>query len=121
MADGQKKIIVVDDNDSNLLTCKNILRPYYSVFTVPSAARMFDLIGKISPNLILLDVEMPEMDGYEAAQKLKTEHKEIPFIFLTGNADAESQKKGMELGALDYIHKPFVAEVLLKRLESHLG
>lgn len=121
MPDEKRKIIVVDDNDSNLLICKNMLKPCYSVFTVPSAAKMFDLIEKVTPDLILLDVEMPEMNGYEAAAKLKEKHSSLPFIFLSGNTDTASEKKGMELGALDYFYKPLSADTILERLEKHLN
>lgn len=117
----RQKIIVVDDNDYNLLVSKNILKPYYTVFTVPSAARMFDLIGKVHPDLILLDVEMPEIDGYEAAKKLVKEHSGIPFIFISGNTDEESKKKGLALGAINYFSKPLDADEILTYLEKYFA
>ena len=123
MTKDDKKIIIVDDNDTNLVACKNILKTCYIVYPARSAAKMFDLIEHFVPDLILLDVEMPEMNGYEAAQKLKQNdaHKDIPIIFLTGKSDAESEVNGLKIGALDFIHKPFVSEVLLRRLEIHLA
>jgi len=80
-------------------------------------------VGHVKPDLILLDVEMPEMNGHEAAQKLKGDDnlKAIPFIFLTSRDDEESIKKGFDLGAVDYIPKPIVAPVLLERIEKHLS
>jgi len=122
MAD-KKKIVAVDDNPENLGVLKNTLKEKYTIFPVPSAADMFDLLGHIKPDLILLDVEMPEMNGHEAAIKLKGDDnlKAIPFLFLTSRDDEESIKKGFDLGAVDYIPKPIVAPVLLERIEKHLS
>jgi len=121
MAD-KKRIVAVDDNPENLGVIKNILRGTHIVFPCPSAADMFDLLGHVKPDLILLDVEMPEMDGHEAAKKLKADGdlKAIPVIFLTSRDDKESIMKGLNLGAIDYILKPIVAEVLLERIDKHL-
>ena len=119
----QKKIIVVDDNSANLTACKNILKRYYEVFPVPSAAKMFELLEHIMPDLILLDVDMPEINGYEAAGRLKKDsaYNEIPIIFISGRVDPQSEAFGLNMGAVDYIHKPFVSELLLKRIETHLS
>ena len=119
----QKKIIVVDDNNTNLTACKKILKPFYEVFTVPSTKKMFDLLEHVVPDIILLDVDMPEMNGYEAAAKLKTNdaYKTIPIIFLTGRTDSESELFGLNMGAMDYIHKPIVSELLLRRIEIQLS
>ncbi len=65
----KKKIIVVDDNVENLTVLKDILKEKYEVYTIPSAAKMFDLLEHIMPDLILLDVEMPVMNGYDAREK----------------------------------------------------
>jgi len=121
MAD-KKKIVAVDDNPENLGVLKTTLKDKYTVFPVPSATEMFGLLEHVSPSLILLDVEMPEMNGYEAAQKLKGDDKlkTIPFIFLTSRDDEESIKKGFDLGAVDYIPKPIVIQVLLERIEKHI-
>jgi diguanylate cyclase (GGDEF)-like protein len=75
------------------------------------------------PDLILLDVEMPDMNGYEAAQKLKSndKYKQIPLIFLTVRDDIKSEMEGLFMGAVDYIHKPFVTPLLLQRIKTHLS
>jgi len=119
---GEKKIIVVDDMPDNLGAIRNILKDVYAVYPCPSAPKMFDVLGHVQPDLILLDVEMPGMDGYEAIKKLKGDDKyrEIPVIFLTSMEDEESKKKGISLGAVDYIRKPVDAQALLQRLETHL-
>jgi len=119
----QKTIIIVDDNDANLTACKKILKPYYVTYPAPSAAKMFDLLEHITPDLILLDVEMPDINGYEAARMLKNSETsgKIPVIFITARNDAISEMEGLNLGAMDYIHKPFVSALLLRRLEMHLS
>ena len=123
MTDEQKIVFVVDDDEANLTACKQVLKPYYVVYTIPSAARMFDLLQHVTPDMILLDVEMPEMNGYEVARALKNNDafKGIPVIFLSGRDDATSEMEGLSLGALDYIHKPFVSGLLLRRIEIHLS
>jgi putative two-component system response regulator len=113
---------MVDDDLTNLSVAKNSLTDKYDVFTVPSGKKLFHLLEKIIPDLILLDIEMPEMNGYEVIKVLKnnsaTAH--IPTVFLTANIDPESEVKGLSLGAIDYITKPFSQELLLKRIEVHL-
>ena len=123
MTKEQKIIVIVDDNDTNLTACKNILKPYYTVYPALSAEKMFDLLEHITPDLILLDVEMPDTNGYDAARVLKNSEtqKGIPIIFLSARNDAISEMEGLNLGALDYIHKPFVSALLLRRLEMHLS
>jgi CheY-like chemotaxis protein len=123
MNGGQKKIIVVDDMSDNLSALRNILKEIYMVYPCPSAAKMFELLEHVSPDLILLDVIMPDMDGYEAIKKLKstTQYNEIPVIFLTSINDTQSEIKGLELGAVDYIRKPFVTPLLLQRIKTHLA
>jgi len=122
MDNQRKKIIVVDDNPENLTVLKNTLKSIYDVFPCPSAAKMFDLLKHVHPDMILLDVEMPDMNGYDAIQKLKSDaqYREIPVIFLTSRDDEESIKKGFDLSAVDYIPKPIAAPVLLERIEKHL-
>jgi putative two-component system response regulator len=123
MAGKRKKIIAVDDNPENLSALKNTLKDIYGVYPSPSALEMFDLLEHIQPDLILLDVEMPGMNGYEAIKKLKsdTQYREIPVIFLTSMIDEQSEMEGLKLGAVDYIHKPFATPLLLQRIEKHLS
>jgi putative two-component system response regulator len=118
----RKKIIMVDDDLTNLSVAKNSLTDKYDVFTVPSGKKLFQLLEKIIPDLILLDIEMPEMNGYDVIKILKSNSasSEIPIVFLTSNIDPESEVKGLSLGAVDYITKPFTQELLLKRIEVHL-
>ena len=115
-------IILVDDNPTNLRVGKNVLSDHYAVATAPSAEKMFDLLKKNIPALILLDIDMPEMDGIEAIKVLKSkpETKHIPVIFLTAKSELEDELEGFSHGGVDYITKPFQPALLLKRIEVHL-
>jgi len=117
-----KTIFVVDDNDTNLSMARDTLRDHYRVLTLPSAHKLFAMIEKVTPDLILLDIEMPEMDGFEALELLKSNPalSQIPVIMLTGMADSEMEIRGFRLGAADFIAKPFSAPVLINRIRSHL-
>jgi putative two-component system response regulator len=116
------RLVLVDDTPSNLRAGKNVLSEKYEVYTAPSAAKLFEILEDLKPALILLDIEMPEMNGYEAIKILKAREgtREIPVIFLTGKTDTENEIEGLDLGAIDYITKPFVPPLLLKRIEVHL-
>jgi putative two-component system response regulator len=122
MKNGRQKIFLVDDNMANLTAGKTMLKEYYDIFPIPSGKKLFDILGKVVPNLILLDIEMPEMNGYEALKKLKAEKqtRDIPVVFLTARSDPGSELEGLNLGATDYISKPFSPPLLLKRIENHL-
>ena len=115
-------LFVVDDSFVNLTKAKEALGERYRVFPLPSAAKMFSLLEKIMPDMILLDIEMPEMDGIEAMRQLKADARcaDIPVIFLTSKLDESSELEGFDLGAVDYISKPFSAPRLLKRIASQL-
>lgn len=122
MENTREKIIVVDDIATNLSIAKSALSDQFDVFTAPSGEKMLLLLSKMTPDLILLDIEMPDMDGYEAIRRLKASEKtmHIPVIFLTGKIDPEHEIKGLSLGAVDYITKPFSRELLLKRINFHV-
>ncbi|MDR2491992.1 MAG: response regulator [Coriobacteriales bacterium] len=122
MSDIRNKVLLVDDNLTNLSMGKNILKNIYEVYTVSSAQRMFSLLEKIQPDLILLDIEMPEMNGYEAIKKLKSDSHfaDIPVIFVTARSDEGSEMEGLSLGAIDYIYKPFSGALIIQRIKNHL-
>jgi putative two-component system response regulator len=117
-----KTIFIVDDSDTNLSMAEAALEDYYRVMTMPSAEKMFNLLEKVTPDLILLDIEMPQMDGFEALTKLKAIDRwsHIPVMFLTGRTDADVEVHGFEMGAVDFLTKPFSAPVLLNRINTHL-
>ena len=117
-----KTIFVVDDNKMNLLAARETLSEHYDVFTLASAVMMFELLEDILPDLILLDVVMPEVDGFEALSKLKADarYADIPVIFLTSKSDEATEARGFELGVVDFISKPFSKPVLLNQIKTHL-
>jgi len=118
----QKTIFVVDDSDTNLAMAEKALEEQYQVMTLPSASKMFAFLAKIKPDLILLDIEMPETDGFEALQRLKgnAEYADIPVIFLTSMNDPSIEVRGFQLGVVDFITKPFSEPVLQNRIKTHL-
>jgi putative two-component system response regulator len=122
MGKTRKMIMLVDDSISNLKIGKNALSDVYDVFTLPSAGKMLELLERKTPDMILLDINMPEMNGYEAIKALKSNPatRDIPVIFLTAKSDSGSELEGLSLGAIDYISKPFSPPLLRKRLEVHL-
>ncbi|MCL2808438.1 MAG: response regulator [Treponema sp.] len=118
-----KTIFAVDDNHVNLIKAEKALSDIYTVYTFSSASLMYELLDKIMPDLILLDVLMPEIDGFEALQYLKADKKysSIPVIFLTSKNDAETEVRGFEMGVVDFITKPFSEAVLYNRIKTHLN
>ena len=117
-----KTVFVVDDSDVNLVKAKRALEEHYRIRTMSSAQKMLTLVSKIVPDLILLDIEMPEMDGFAAINKLKENEKtaNIPVMFLTASTDDEIEAKGLEYGAVDFVTKPFSTPTLLNRIAHHL-
>ena len=113
-------VVVVDDDVTNLKMAGTILsRQHMRVTALKSGRALLDYVRDNRPDLILLDVRMPEMDGFETLRRLKQETssgQEIPGIFLTADENAESEMRGLELGAMDFIKKPFVPEVLTLRV-----
>jgi CheY-like chemotaxis protein len=120
----KKLILLVDDAAANLQVAREILKDTYKTRVATSGAKALELV-KVDPppDLILLDVMMPEMDGYEVCEKLKADAstRDIPVIFLTAKTEAEDETKGFEVGAVDYIHKPFSPAVVMARVQTHLN
>ncbi|HEX5364399.1 MAG TPA: response regulator [Gallionella sp.] len=116
------KIMVVDDTPLNLNLMDSILGADYSVQLVSSGAKAIELATAAAPDLILLDVMMPEMDGFEVCRRLKanpaTGH--VPVIFVTAKREIADEKLGFEVGASDFIHKPVSAPIVAARVRTHL-
>ena len=121
--DEKKLVLIVDDAPANLQMMRSILKDDFKIRVATSGAKALDLVkAEPHPDLILLDVMMPEMDGYEVCGILKAtpEAKDIPVIFLTGKTEADDETKGFQVGAVDYIHKPFSPAVVKARVHTHL-
>jgi phosphoserine phosphatase RsbU/P len=119
----KKLVLVVDDAPANLQIVHSILKQDFKILVATSGAKALELARtNPQPELILLDVEMPEINGYEVCAILKStpETREIPVIFLTRKTDVEDETRGFEVGAVDYIHKPFSPAVVKARVHTHL-
>ena len=112
-----RKILIVDDEQVMLVLAKRILSPSYEIFTAKSAMEAVKIFEIEKPDLVLSDLKMPEIDGYELQRILQEKFSEtVPMIFMTADESSESESKGFAVGAADYIRKPFKPDVLLKRV-----
>ena len=120
--DRTKTILVVDDSKANLMLAKQALDEFYQVSLVTSGQMALRFLEKRVPDLILLDINMPEMDGLETLRQIRANHdfNEIPVIFLTARTDPETEVECLKLGAADFIGKPFVPEVMRSRIARTL-
>src|SRR5579863_10442638 len=119
LASAQKTILVVDDTPINLGVISGALKDSFNTKVATSGEKALAITSAVQkPDLILLDVMMPEMDGYEVCRRLKAnpETRDIPVVFLTGQTGTEDETMGFEVGAVDYIHKPFSEPVVKARV-----
>lgn len=120
----RKSILIVDDTPDNLTLMNNLLKELYQVRVANNGQRAIEIAASPAPpDLILLDIMMPEMDGYEVCRRLKSDlhTKEIPIIFLTAKASIQDEEKGLQTGAVDYITKPISPPIVLARVKTHLA
>lgn len=115
-------ILAIDDTPANIDVVKGVLSDSYFIQAATNVKVALKIIEKKKPDLILLDIMMPEMDGYEVCQLLKNDNKteDIPIIFLTSKSEIEDEAKGFALGAVDYITKPISPAILKERVKTHL-
>ena len=119
----QKLILIVDDTPTNIGVISGALKDTYKTKIATNGEKALALASaEEKPDLILLDIVMPGMDGYEVCSRLKSDPatSEIPVIFLTGQTGAEDETRGFEVGAVDYVHKPFSPAVVRARVRSHI-
>ena len=116
-------ILVVDDEPANIDILLGILGPYYDVKVAPSGTIALKITQQFTPDLILLDIMMPGMDGFEVCKKLKANEalSHIPVIFVTALTQGEDEEKGFKLGAVDYITKPVSPSITLARVKTHIS
>lgn len=116
-------ILMVDDSVLNHKIAREVLEGTYQLYEAHSAEEGFEILEAIVPDLILLDIVMPEMDGFEMLRKLKMNKRlrNIPVIFLTADVTPEAEVEGFNCGIVDYITKPFVPTVMLKRIETQIA
>ncbi len=115
-------LLIVDDTPANIDVLVGLLSPEYRTRIATSGKVALSLCAKEVPDLVLLDIMMPEMDGYEVCRRLKQseETRHVPIIFVTAKGETEDETRGLVLGAVDYISKPITPAILLARVETHL-
>jgi Amt family ammonium transporter len=118
----KRKILIVDDIPTNITVLTEILMSDYKMVCATNGKDALKLAASFIPDLILLDIMMPEMDGYETCRQLKSDDrtKDIPIVFLTAKKQEEDEIKGLELGAVDYISKPFSSVILRHKVRIHM-
>ena len=118
----QNSLLIVDDDASNLMELASILKPEYKIYAVKDGKPALEKAHEALPDLILLDVVMPDMNGFDVLAELKKSErtKNIPVIFITGVNDSESEREGLSIGAVDYIRKPFNSMVVQHRVRLQI-
>lgn len=116
----QRRILVVDDDSMNLVRTKMILGKYYEVLLAESGIEALDKLKNEKVDLVLLDIEMPKMNGMEVFERMKKSSINIPVIFLTASGDEDDVMSAIKLGAVNYLKKPFMPQELMKRVAQEL-
>jgi class 3 adenylate cyclase/CheY-like chemotaxis protein len=121
-ANERPTILVVDDTPANLSLLTGLLKDRYRVKVASNGIKAIDLATAAPPDLVLLDIMMPEMDGYEVCRRLKAneETRSVPVIFLTAKHETEDEEQGFSVGAVDFIHKPISPPIVAARVKTHL-
>ena len=119
----KKTILIIDDVNFNIRTAKDVLQNTYYVLGAQSGKEGLEILAHTIPDLILLDIIMPDMDGHEVMKIIKEtpRYTNIPVIFLTADQNSETEVQGFNEGIVDYITKPFVADVLKKRIQTQIA
>ncbi len=121
MQKGIKRILVVDDDTMNLMRTRMILEKHYDVLLADSGEEALERLKREKVDLVLLDIEMPNMNGIETFERMKEECSlEIPVIFLTASGEKGNVLNAIKLGAVNYLKKPFLPQELLKRVAQEL-
>ena len=119
---GKNSVLVVDDENSNLEVLISILAPEYTVYMTKSGSAAIEMANKYLPDIILLDILMPDMNGFDVLAALKASDKtrNIPVVIITGLDSIEDEEKGFDLGAVDFIHKPFNVKTVKAKVQKRL-
>ncbi len=121
-ANKRPTILVVDDTPANLTLLANLLKEHYRIKVANNGFKALELAATAPPDLVLLDIMMPEMDGYEVCRRLKLDEatRKVPVIFLTAKTEVEDEELGFSVGAVDFIHKPISPPIVAARVKIHL-
>lgn len=120
---GRQRVLIVDDTPENIRVLMETLRDEYAIMVATSGEKALQACqANPKPDIMLLDINMPGMDGYEVCSRLKADARtaSIPVIFITAKSDASNEQRGLELGALDYVHRPFNPVIVRARVRNHL-
>ena len=119
----KNSILIVDDEKANMIALTHMLSPEYTIYAANNGRDALEVAQEYSPDVILLDILMPEMDGYEVLVQLQREAKTraIPVIVVSGLGDATNEEKGLSLGASDYISKPYSPAIVKRRVQNHVN
>ncbi len=117
------RILIVDDTPFNVKVLNDLLQTDYDIYAANNGREALNIVSRIKPDMILLDIMMPEMDGYEVCRRLKADRSTaaIPVLFVTARTEVEDETKGLELGAVDYITKPVSPSIVRARVKNHLN
>ena len=115
-----KKILVAEDNDSNYMLMTYILKNHYEVARALNGKDVVEKVQTVQPDLILMDLKMPLMDGLEATRQIKAQQPELPIIALTANAFDSDRQQAMDAGCDDFMSKPISAALCLQMIEKYI-
>lgn len=118
-----KKILIVDDEPNNLQIMRQILKDYYHLIFAPNGVKALEAAERHQPDLVLLDIMMPGINGYQVCEKLRDNPltRQIPVMFVTAMSEVEDEARGFDAGGVDYIQKPVSAPIVLRRVQTHLS
>lgn len=118
----KSRVLIVDDEPGNIKILANVLSQDYTLSVATGGKQALDIVKTQLPDIVLLDMVMPEMDGLEVCQLLKIDEatKAIPVIFVTSKSDAENEERGLDAGAVDYITKPISPPIVKARVKIHI-
>ncbi|WP_244833315.1 HD domain-containing phosphohydrolase [Clostridium sp. BJN0001] len=118
----KKTIFIIDNNKASIESAEKILKPYYNVSSVDSADKGIAAVSSLMPDLILLNISMPDKDGFKTFKIIKsnTEFKNVPIIFICDNCDIKNELSALNLGGADILYKPFIADIMLIRIKNQI-
>ena len=122
MENSKHSVLIVDDQRFNVMELSNALRPEFAIYAAGNGTDALMVAEEHQPDLILLDIQMEDMDGFEIFTALKKSEKtkKIPVIFITGSTDAATEEKALSMGAVDYIKKPFSPSIIKLKVQHQI-
>jgi CheY-like chemotaxis protein len=116
-----KRILVAEDNDSNYMLMTYILRKHYEFFRAKNGKEAVEMVESEKPDMVLMDMKMPLMDGLEATRQIRVSHPDLPIVALTANAFDSDRQRALEAGCNDFVTKPVSAPVCLEVIAKYIG